>query len=254
MSRRDARLAFVLAAVMTMLVGAACWSQWIAERARARAEAQERAEAQARGMVYVPRGSFFMGCDERVDDGCYPDENRGETVQVASFAIDRTEVTVAAYRECVKAGSCSEPDSGGSWGKPGRDEHPVDSVDWDQATAYCRWKGSRLPTDREWEKAARGTDGRTFPWGNQTPTCEQANLSTCGSETRSVGGRTAGASPYGALDMTGNVWEWTADAYGQGRSARGGSWYNQPRGARASGRSRVDPRSRSPLLGFRCAR
>ncbi len=185
-------------------------------------------------MVEVPGGPFQMG-----------DKKSLHTVEVAGFKIDTTEVTVAAYAECVTAGQCTKPDSDSgydNWGKADRAQHPVNSVDWHQATAYCTWKGKRLPTEQEWEKAARGTDGRIYPWGNQAATCDLAVMNKgglgCGREsTWPVGSKPAGASPYGALNMSGNVWEWTSDGSSQNekhRVNRGGSWGGEAQDLRAS--------------------
>jgi formylglycine-generating enzyme required for sulfatase activity len=226
----------------------------------------ERAE-----MVFVPAGSFVMGCNERGDGECTADERPERAVEVKGFEIDKTEVTVAAYRVCVDSGPCSADgletaywksehhasrDQNCNWARPSRNAHPINCVTWEQASAYCHWMGKRLPTEAEWEKAARGTDGRTYPWGNEAPSCDRANISGCGEGTEEVGGRVAGASPYGALDMAGNVWEWTSDWYevGTGRSTRGGSWNLAPANARASARFWGESGGRSPGDGFRCVR
>lgn len=213
-------------------------------------------------MVQVPAGEFFMGCNERVDTECPEDEKPGRQVyNLEAFRIDKTEVTVAQYSKCVAVGGCSSPNTGGScnYGQGGGGNHPVNCVDWAQADAYCRWAGKRLPTEQEWEKAARGTNGYKYPWGNEW---NQSRANTDGSgdgysETAPVGSFPTGASPYGVLDMAGNVWEWTADWYDAGqtkRAVRGGSWYARPRVARASLRGRDDPGGRNGKLGFRCAR
>jgi len=218
-----------------------------------------RAPVQRAEMVSVPGGSFRMGCNERVDLECFKNEKPARDVEVAAFSIDKTEVTVSAYQNCVNAGRCSEPGTGifgaGScnWGAPVREQHPINCVDWHQALAYCEWAGKRLPTEAEWEKAARGTDGRKYPWGNGAPSCDKAIFSGCGSGTQAVGDRSSGASPYGALDMSGNVYEWTAGEYAEGHSLRGGSWHYDPGGARASYRAGVVPGTRYPGIGFRCA-
>jgi formylglycine-generating enzyme required for sulfatase activity len=213
-----------------------------------------------------------------VDTECWDDEKPGRRVQVSAFQIDKTEVTVSAYRRCVQAGACSAPATGGScnWGQEGRGQHPVNCIDWEQARTYCTWAGKRLPTEAEWEKAARGTDGRKYAWGNrgygaaglvaniadeaakrQYPDWTVADGYNDGFvETAPVGSFPAGASPYGAVDMIGNVWEWTADWDGSGRTSRvvrGGSWYGNPRYARASYRLRPAPGERNDDIGVRCA-
>ncbi len=240
------------------------------------------------GMVFVPGGPFFMGCNASVDTECDDDEKPGKTVDVGSFWIDKTEVTAAAYKRCADAGSCSstglsmpfyddkeQPEFAEfcTWQKPGRENHPINCVDWNQAVAYCASVGKRLPTEPEWEKAARGTDGRKYPWGNAGygSSGKVANIADESAKRRfanwtiaagyddgyvgtaPVGSFPAGASPYGALDMIGNVFEWTADTVGGGRALRGGSWYHLPRDARASYRGWVDPAGRIPYRGFRCA-
>ena len=222
--------------------------------------------------VRVPGGEFFMGCNERVDTECYEDEKPSRRVNVPSFRIDTTEVTVAAFGKCVDAGACVAPATGGNcnWGQSSRADHPINCVDWSQAEAFCRWSKKRLPTEAEWEKAARGTDGRKYTWGNEGfGSRKVANIADRNTtfewalkthddghaETSPAGAFPAGASPYGALDMIGNVWEWTADWYeaGKTRSIRGGSWGDGPRNARASARPRYAPGYRYANIGFRCA-
>lgn len=232
------------------------------------------AEAQAKlqklraavGMVIVPAGEFYMGCNERVDSECSGDEKPGKSIHVGTFRIDITEVTVAAYMRCVNAGDCAistfKTKSDSKYcnlGYSDRGQHPMNCVNWHGADAYCRWVGKRLPTEKEWEKAARGTDGRKYAWGNAA-SCKHAVLSFgrhgCGKDsTWPVGSKPAGNSPYGGKDMIGNVWEWTSDwsIRGKARSARGGSWFRSPDAARASTRHRADPYSRMHDFGFRCA-
>ncbi len=112
-------------------------------------------------MVSVPAGEFWMGC-HATDSACRDDEKPGRMVYLDAFKIDKTEVTVNAYKACVKAGACTEPSS-----YEGQGDQPVTNVEWFQADAYCRWAGKQLPTEAQWEKAARGTDGRIYPWGNR---------------------------------------------------------------------------------------
>jgi formylglycine-generating enzyme required for sulfatase activity len=227
-------------------------------------------------MVQVAAGEFFMGCNEAVDKNCNDDEKAdgksGRMVYLDAYAIDEHEVTVADYRRCVEAGGCTDKDlsaySSCNWDKKERDEHPINCVDWEQAQAYCRSVGKRLPSEAEWEKAARGTDRRVYPWGN---TWDDKKANVQGKDTVPVGSYPAGVSPYGAQDMAGNVWEWVQDWYaddyyrngpmrnprgpekGEYRSLRGGSWSDGPLYARASNRGRFVPGYRFDFLGFRCA-
>jgi formylglycine-generating enzyme required for sulfatase activity len=164
-------------------------------------------------MVYVPAGEFLMGSG---DDYRYarPDERPQHTVYLDAFWIDRTEVTNAQYRKCVEAGACEEARC---WDLDGYDvpDLPVVCVHWDAAQAYAAWAGGRLPTEAEWEKAARGTDGRLYPWGDSEPDCDKANYLGCADGPLPVGSHPEGASPYGVLEMAGNVWEWVADWYAE---------------------------------------
>ena len=244
--------------------------------------------------ILIPGGTFWMGD---------PDYAKPvHKVTLSPFCIDRTEVTVAGYRACVQDGGCPPPSATVdwkdikpeektkwspycTWGKRKLDEHPINCVDWNQATTFCEWAGGRLPSEAEWEYAARGKDGRLYPWGNQRP--DASRLNACGGEcgqarmypgddgwpaTAPVGSFPEGASAFGVLDMAGNVWEWTADSFADysdqpvtdpqrlqhdesPRVFRGGSWTNvDPVWVRAGYRNKRDPGSRTMILGFRCAR
>lgn len=170
-------------------------------------------------MLPVPGGEFVMGSD--VDGEL--DERPAHRVSVATFLLDRTEVTNAAYAECVRAGACPAPQPvARSFGAADRDfrkaEQPVIGVSWFDAAAYCGFRGKRLPREAEWERAARGDDGRRYAWGNQEPdartlACFGRKPGAPGGVTMPVGSYAAGQGPYGHLDLTGNVWEWVEDVY-----------------------------------------
>src|SRR5690606_19387879 len=141
------------------------------------------------------------------------------TVYLDAYWIDQTEVTNALFAKCVEDGDCTPPVQSVSsaglpyYGNPRYDNFPVMRVNWYQANAYCQWADRRLPTEAEWEKAARGTDGRTYPWGNETLNSNLLNHNYSVGDTTEVGSYPAGASVYGALDMAGNVGEWVNDWY-----------------------------------------
>ena len=229
-------------------------------------------------MVTVSAGSFQMGCNSAVDTQCQSDEKPYHSVNVPGFKIDKYEVTTGEYQSCVDpGGGCTAANTGGScnYGVSGRGSHPINCENWNQATEYCVWAGKRLPTEAEWEKAARGTDGRKYPWGNDSLDCDHAVHSANGcsnSSTASVGSKPAGVSPYGAEDMVGNVWEWVEDWYhdtytgaptdgsawvtptGSYRVMRGGSWFAfDTVDLRASSRLNYPQPNWNPNIGFRCA-
>jgi formylglycine-generating enzyme required for sulfatase activity len=240
-------------------------------------------------MVHVPEGEFLMGSTDA--DEVPTDEKPAHTVYLDAFWIDKTEVTNARYARFLNAigayrGACGghdcvetkleDPDSHIFYRKGqyvvenGFEKHPVIEVTWYGAQAYCQWAGARLPTEAEWEKAARGVDGRLYPWGNDAPDCDKAQHASCDGMTVPAGSRPAGASPYGALDMAGNVWEWVADWYDatyydysptrnpQGAHSsehkvfRGGSWGYLPKFIRTADRARNHTWYAGFNIGFRC--
>jgi formylglycine-generating enzyme required for sulfatase activity len=227
-------------------------------------------------MVLVPAGEFVMGC-AKSDQRCEEDEKPAHQVLLDAFYIDKYEVTQGEYNKCVSAGACHANNKDNV--TPG-DNQPAAYVNFEDATNYCFWAGKRLPTEAEWEKAARGTDKRIFPWGDKQPTCtfvvmwdEDFNKNEgCGRKAAwTVGSKPLGASPYGIMDMAGNLAEWVSDWYdksyyasspshnpqgpgkGEGHVLRGGGWMSMPYMLHAS--------DRNPALdkggyetGFRCAK
>jgi len=211
--------------------------------------------------VLVPAGEFTMGSQA----GVGADNEHPQTkVTLPAFWIMQTEVTNAQYKLCVDAGKCTKPNNS-SWDKSENGNDPATQVDWHQARAYAAWVEGRLPTEAEWEKAACGTDGRVYPWGNAEPNEQRLNYNNNVGDTSAAGSYPAGASPYGALDMAGNVWEWTISQYlpypyNDGREndegdarrvARGGAWYIIQYSVRCAYRHSLDPGYRNLSIGFR---
>ena len=229
--------------------------------------------------IYIAAGEFQMGCDSEHNGGypCNSDELPLHTVYLDAYLIDATEVTNAQYAGCVAMDACTAPHSSMSfthfwyYGNPEYASYPVINVDWYQAQAFCTWVGGSLTTEAQWEKAARGsTDTRAFPWGDASPVCSLANFWYCLGDTSAVGSYPAGASPYGLLDMAGNVWEWVKDWYsdtyysslpydnpsgpdtGDYKVLRGGDWGSSGISLRVAHRLTSNPTLEGGNLGFRC--
>ena len=227
-------------------------------------------------MRLVPAGEFMMGSNDGLDN-----EKPPHRVYVDAFYMDKFEATTSRYKRFLEGADLKEPEywetrgilSSPTWEEYG--DRPVVGVTWHDADAYCRHYGKRLPTEAEWEKAARGTDERKYPWGNQEPSRSRANYDEKraweGYRTLSASGsHQSGKSPYGIHDMAGNVWEWVADWYddgyyknspnrnpkgpssGDSKVLRGGSWGNHPDNLRSADRGGVDPTSVHNAFGFRC--
>jgi formylglycine-generating enzyme required for sulfatase activity len=216
-------------------------------------------------LLYVPAGEFTMGSDTG-----HNDERPVHTVYLDAFWIDQTEVTNGMYKTCVQSGKCAKPSSIDYYGFT---NYPAVNVNWNDAAAYCSWAGRRLPTEAEWEKAARGTDGRTYPWGNEAPNDNLLNYDGHPTgDIAKVGSYPNGASPYGAYEMAGNVWEWANDWYGKTyyqdspssnplgpesgeyRVIRGGSLNDAGSSVRVTYRNWNIPADEYHLsIGFRCA-
>lgn len=261
-------------------------------------EAQRMAPECPAGMVRVPAAEAWLGADdERVVD------NPRRRVTLAAYCIDRTEVTAREYRRCVAAGRCVAQrtvawagvsagvrralDPACTYGRVGFEAHPMNCVDWRNAEAYCRWRGGRLPTEAEWEHAARGDDERRYPWGAVAAgERSAARANVCGPEcvrwfetrgmahrswraaddgfeaTAPAGSFPSDASPFGALDLAGNVAEWTVDRFPpveggleERHMARGHGWSDGLADAgHVLSRNRYERTYRSSFLGFRCAR
>jgi len=220
-------------------------------------------------MILIPAGEFMMGSD----DG-YNDEKPAHKVYLGAYYIDRYPVTNAEYKRFVDATGHRQPNWKGGTYPAGKADHPVVRVSWEDATAYAQWAGKRLPTEAEWEKAARGVDGRRWPWGNEW------GAGRCNSQETGIGDTTpvgkyspAGDSPYGSADMAGNVWEWVGDWYDDtyyassparnpmgpshpvipNRVVRGGAWDYDDNDARSAYRDHYVLIYCDRWVGFRCA-
>ena len=222
-------------------------------------------------MVLVPAGDFMMGSPTGRSD-----EQPPHRVYLDAFYMDKFEVTVSRYGRFIESEDLDPPFMWTEARKGRQGEKPVIGVDWFEAAAYCRWAGKRLPTEAEWEKAARGTDERMYPWGNEAPTPSHANFGhekwQGYSTLASVGSLEHGKSPFGIYDLAGNVWEWVADRYdetyyqksrpgrnpkgppnGPLRALRGGAWDSDAPVLRSANRNGYVPSARRNDIGFRCA-
>jgi formylglycine-generating enzyme required for sulfatase activity len=229
--------------------------------------------ADGMALVYVPAGEFIMGSTQ-YDRDLETNEVPQRTVYLDAFWISRTQVTNALFARCVSAGACQYSVSAKTnprYQDPAYADHPVVYVSWQAAETYCEWSGGRLPTAAEWEKAARGAQGQKYPWGNAAPAVETVNTNNTVGDTTPVGQYPAGASPYGALDMGGNVREWVWDWYdpyyyqyapdrnpagpavGEKKVLKGSSFSDTYRYARPANRLAHDPASPGVNRGFRCA-
>ncbi|MDI3465877.1 MAG: Sulfatase modifying factor 1 precursor (C-alpha-formyglycine- generating enzyme 1) [Nitrospira sp.] len=229
-----------------------------------------QAETQAMPMVLVAAGEFTMGSN--LGD----DEKPVRRVYLNAFYMDKFEVTVGQYARYLEVTDMEEPPDWNMMNQPQHQRRPVVNVSWEDAVNYCKWAGKRLPTEAEWEKAARGTDGRIYPWGNEAPTRLHANYGRKEWDNHQaltpVGSFEEGKSPYGIYDMAGNAWEWVFDWYdhdyykkgaktnpigpakGDGKVVRGGSWLYVPEFLRSAHRFDAQPTNRLFGYGFRCAK
>ncbi len=222
--------------------------------------------------VFIEGGSFMMGSENGEAN-----ELPVHQVTIPGFEMSRSEVTIAQYDACVRTGECFPPTDQGNdpycnWGYEGRENHPVNCIDWDQARRYAEWMGARLPSESEWEYAARGRGlDRIYPWGDSAPGCNHAVVSSCeGDHTSPVCSKPEGNTVQGLCDISGNVAEWVNDGYadnyehtprdgsshlpGENKTYRGGAWFNGPEAMRATFRWRTVPGSRHYERGFRLVR
>ena len=293
---RRAKLIGITVAAMLMGTSGWVWSLDVADVTRewtadGKKIAAERAKLPAHDeMVKIPAGTFLMGSDKKVDRNAYQPEFPQRRVYLDAYEIDKYEVTTVQFLKFVLA-TDRKPlidwqYEGGNFQET-MANHPVMHVSWFDADAYCRWAGKRLPTSAEWEKAARGEDGRVYPWGNEPAGLSRANFGRTGLSGPvrdrperlllyppiiSVDKYDNGVSPYGVFQLAGNVAEWTADWYdphyyktapdrnpkgpekGTQRAFRGGGWIDSTPSVRPAQRNGTDPNTKMNWLGFRCAR
>lgn len=234
----------------------------------------EPALLQETPMVVIPEGPFEMGAS---GTQALEDERPAHRVALGEFSMDLYEVATAQYGAFLTATGRPAPWLWEMVSVARHADRPIVGVDWQDADAYCRWKGKRLPTEAEWEKAARGLDRRLYPWGNQLPTKDVANFALGARFSYSqvlmpVQSYESGKSPFGLYQMAGNVWEWVSDWYGvnyyerspgsnpagpeqgQFKVLRGGSWSDLPKYLLTYGRFKLPPETRNSYTGFRCAK
>ena len=230
----------------------------------------QRGILQPEGMVVIPAGEFWMGEEDGLQDA-----RPLHRVHLSSYWFDTYEVTNARYRQCVEGGGCTSPKDRLTFEDPQRAQHPVSNITWSQARSFCQWQGKRLPTEAEWEKVARGTDGRRYPWGNNEEVLKsyvrKGELTAVSSGSEPAVRQAATASPYGVYDLIGSVSEWVKDWYaedfyqaspardpqgplrGSFRVMRGGEWNEKSPNLHASYRGWDDVTYWGPTLGVRCA-
>jgi len=270
--RRTYLAALLLASLLSSLFLAAPTSAQLERLRRSKTVGQVAAVETA--MMDVSAGEFIMGFD---GTQALEDERPARRVWLDAFVIDQYEVTTAQYAQFLALEKRTVPWQWETVDLAQHGDRPVIGVDWHDADAYCRWKGKRLPTEAEWEKAARGTDGRLYPWGNQVATKELANFALGARFSYSlvllpVQSFDSGKSPYGLHHMAGNAYEWVQDWYGanyyetapdrnpqgptsgQFKVLRGGSWSDLPKYLLTYGRFKLPPETRNSYTGFRCAK
>ncbi len=237
-------------------------------------------ETSSEYMVSFKSSEFDMGCS---DESCNLPIEKSHKVKLSEFSIDKYEVSTKDYKKCVDAKVCKEPISNVvnnycNYGDSSRDEHPINCIKWSDANDYCLWLHKRLPTEAEWEFAAKGKDNRIYPWGGEKPNCKYLMMfngkAGCGIDRTAKGGlKKDGQTPDGIYDMSGNVWEWTSDWYdkdyyskspiedpkgadkGIFKVARGGGFlFNDIKYYRTTYRGYAHPEKSSPAIGFRCVR
>jgi formylglycine-generating enzyme required for sulfatase activity len=262
-----------LLSILLFLTFTAPFSEAQLDRLR-RSKALEQPSTAETSMIEIPEGLFTMGFD---GTQALEDERPKHQVWLPAFFMDLHEVTTAQYAAFLAATNRLAPWQWNTVELSQHSDRPVIGVDWSDADAYCRWNGRRLPTEAEWEKSARGTDGRLYPWGNRVPSNDLANFALGARFSYSqvlmpVQSYEQGKSPYGLYQMAGNVWEWVQDWYaanyyevspeqspqgpeqGQFKVLRGGSWSDLPKYLLTYGRFKLSPETRNSYTGFRCAK